>query len=295
MTKASVAVLGLGFMGSAMAERLAALGYRVIVWNRTKSKAEKISSQLGVKVAGSVAEALGEVDAAISMVADDEALYSIVTQVPRVDGLIFINSSTITPMASLRVAEYLESRGACYVEAPVIGGPNAARKGDLVILVAGRAPCVSRARGILGDLASEVIELGDSHPTAQALKLAFNSLLIGTLGLLSEVLALVRSYEIDASLLKKILSKTVFKDVANKYLDRLLASEWPTSFRLRLASKDLNYARLAAWNKGVPMLITSVIAELFKAAEASGLGDQDYSRVYRYLEGMLKAGRDKEG
>lgn len=291
---ARVAVLGTGLMGSAAAERLASKGFEVILWNRTRSKAEGLAGRIGARVAGSVEEALDRAEYSIAFLADDDALMGVAARVGRVDGLVFVNSSTVTPQASSRVSEYLEGRGACYVEAPVLGGPKAVREGRLIVIEAGRDHCKRLAHPVVSALAERVVDAGEDPARAQALKLAFNQLLIGSLAILSEALAMVESYGLGVDKLREVYEGTVFEALASKYLERLASEEWPTSFRLALASKDLDYARRAAWAAGLPAPVTSAAAELFKLAAHSGLADSDYSRIFQFLRG-LKRGPGERG
>ncbi len=280
-----VAVLGAGLMGSAAAERLASEGFSVIVWSRTRGKAESLAERLGVEAAPSVERALDEAEAAIAFLADDEALISVASQVNRADGLVFVDSSTVTPETASRVGEYLEGRGACYVEAPVLGGPRVVREGRLTVIAAGRGLCKRMAAPLLGALAARVVDAGEDPRVAQALKLAYNQVLISSLALLSEALATARSYGASLDLLESVFEGTALEGLAAKYLRRLAADEWPTSFRLELAAKDLDYARRAAWARGLAAPVTSAAAEVFKLAARWGLGDGDYSRVRFFIEG----------
>ncbi|MEB2836987.1 MAG: NAD(P)-dependent oxidoreductase [Desulfurococcales archaeon] len=280
---ARVAVLGAGLMGSAAVERLASQGFEVVVWNRTRSKAEEAAGRAGARVAGSVEEAVSNAEAAIAFLADDEALMSVAARIGRADGLVFIDSSTVTPEAASRVAEYLEGRGACYVEAPVLGGPNAVREGRLVVIEAGRGHCKRLARPYIEALAERVVDAGEDPRVAQALKLAFNQLLISSLAVLSEAMAMAQAHGAPLEALEEVYRGTVFEALASKYLKRLASPEWPTSFRIELAAKDLDYARRAAWSRGLAAPVTSAAAEAFKLAAHSGLAGRDYSRIYWFI------------
>ncbi len=282
-----MAVIGAGLMGSAAAERLRDAGFEVIVWNRTRERAEELARGLGVGFAPTLEEALDSAEAAIAFVADDEALISVASKVGRADGLVFIDSSTVTPETAARVAEYLEGRGACYVEAPVLGGPRVVREGKLVIIEAGRSVCKRLAQPVIQALASRIIDAGEDPRVAQALKLAYNQVLIGGLAILSEALNMAEAYGANIELLREVYRGTALEGLAAKYLERLAADEWPASFRLHLAAKDLDYARRAAWARGLASPVTAAAAEAFKLAASVGLGGEDYSRIRRFLAGRL--------
>jgi 3-hydroxyisobutyrate dehydrogenase len=284
-----VAVLGTGLMGSAAAERLAGQGFQVILWNRTPEKARGLAARLGAEVAGSVEEAVEGAEAALAFLADDEALMSVASRVPRSDGLVFVDSSTVTPETAARVAEYLGGRGACYVEAPVLGGPRVVRAGRLIVIEAGRPVCKRLAAPLIGALAERVIDVGDDPRLAQALKLAYNEVLIASLAALAEALNTAEAYGASVEQLLEVFRGTALEGLAAKYLERLAAPEWPTSFRIELAAKDLDYARRAAWARSLAAPIAAAAAEAFKLAASSGLAGSDYSRIRLFLRGLYNA------
>jgi len=277
-----VAVLGAGFMGSAAAERLTSRGFRVIIWNRTKSRAVEVASSVGAEAADTVSEALSKASHAIAFLSDDDALISVASQMGRSDGLVFINSSTITPKTSTALRDHMSRLGACYVEAPVVGGPSAVRRGGVIALVAGDGHCVEQASPVIDAISSKVIRLGRVGE-ASALKLAYNNLLMATLASLSESLVLARLYGVPEEKFEELVYSTSFSEVARRYLDRITGRDRVVSFRLRLAAKDAYYASQALNSAGAPSFIASQVSQLFRAASQK-YGDSDYSRIYEFLE-----------
>ncbi len=277
-----VAVLGTGLMGSAMAERLSATGHEVLLWNRTREKAERLANAIGAKLFQSPWKASEGADITVAFVADDKALLSIASEFRRADGLVFINSSTTTPMTSEYVANYMYNLGICYLEAPVIGGANDIRQGKALFLVSGDEGCARRASGLLSS-AGEAYYVSNKPGTALALKLAYNALLITTVGVLSEALALSEAYGVSWNQLLDVLNRTAFAAVGQRYLPRVVDPSSPTHFRLALAAKDLEYASRAAFETNVSLNIVGAAARLFKHADAAGLGDLDYTRVIDFV------------
>ena len=282
--KIRVAILGAGRMGRAAARRLADLGFELILWNRTRDKAEKLASELGAVVAGSPGEAVQSANVATLFLADDEALYSVLTNIRRMDGLVVINMGTHTPRASKYAQNYVESNGGCYVESPVVAGPRPLSEGRAVLIVACRQYCYPLAKPVLEALGGEaIIYLGKTAPQAQALKLAFNSLLITTVTSLAESLRLAEAYGIQKDVFKKLLSHTVFRDLAKKYVDRMTRPpDEPASFTARLATKDLEYAENAGYDVNVPLPL--VMAALLSYMKIPNNGrESDYTRIYHFL------------
>ncbi len=277
-----VAVLGVGTMGSAMASRLAGQGFEVLIWNRTREKAEALARSIGAQVSPSPWSAAERADAVLAFLSDDNALLGVVADMRRADGLVFVNSSTVTPNASRAAAEHLSGLGVCYVEAPVVGGAGDIKQGRALFLVSGEKSCVRTASHVLLT-AGDVLEVGETIGSAMALKLAYNAVLISTIGVLSEAVALSELYGVSPSLLQEVMRRTAFSEVANKYLPRILDPSAPVHFKLSLAAKDLEYAKRAAFDAGAALPIVSAASSLFKQADFHGLGGSDYTRVSDFL------------
>ena len=279
-----VAVLGAGRMGSAAAERLAQAGFEVIVWSRTREKALRAAEAAGGRAAGSVEEAVGQAEYAVSFLADDEAVMWVAARVPRSDGLVYLEMSTITPEAARAVAGHLESKGVCYVQAPVLGGPGRVREGRLIVLLAGRRQCKALASPLLQALAEHTVDLGEDYGAAAALKLAYNNLLLTAVAALSESLALAEAYGVGYEVFRDLLSRTVFSGLAARHLERVAHGRREPTFTTELAAKDLDYARRAAWRAGLAAPVASAAAEAYKlAALLGGAGDDYASAYYRRL------------
>ncbi len=283
-----VAVLGVGTMGSAMASRLAGQGFEVYLWNRTREKAESLARSIGAQVHPSPWSAAERADAAIAFVSDDNALLGVVADMRRADGLLFIDSSTVTPVASRAASQHLSALGICYAEAPVIGGAGDIRQGKAIFLASGDRSCLRTASRVLS-AAGEMLEVGEEIGSAMALKLAYNAILISTVGVLGEALALAELYGVSPTLLHQVLGRTAFSEVANKYLPRILDPSAPVHFKLSLAAKDLEYAKRAAFDAGGSLPIVSAASSLFKQADFHGLGGLDYTKVSEFLRPRRRA------
>ncbi|BAA79733.2 putative dehydrogenase [Aeropyrum pernix K1] len=277
-----VAVVGAGRMGSGAARRLASRGYRVVVWSRSWEKAERLAREAGLEAARSLVDALAESEAAIAFVSDDDALLNVVSQVRRSDGLIFVNSATTTPRASVSAARYLEGLGVQYVEAPVIGGPGALERGEAIVLAAAPRSALAPAVPLLSEL-GELVKVGESYGMAAAMKLAFNNLLLTTLVGLGESLLILDAYGVDKTLFSSILERTVFSGLAGKYFERAVSKPKPT-FTVSLAEKDARYAFQALADRGYPRLVSQAVSNVYAMLSHMGFGDEDYVGVYRLLK-----------
>ena len=291
--RARIAIIGTGLMGSGVAKRLSSQGFDLTLWNRTREKAEHLASAIGARIAGSPHEAVEGAEVAIAFLADDEALIQVASSLKRADGLVFINASTTTPRANAYTSSYMEGLGACFLEGPVVGGPEAASRGDLISIVAGRDSCFKRAIHVINSYSKKVIYLGDEIGKASALKLAFNSVLITTQALLAEAMRLVDAYGVSHEDFKTLLGETVFREVSGKYYDRMLSDEWPVGFRLSMAAKDLEYARRAAFDAGFSPATISVAGSIYSLA-AQVMGQEDYSRIYQFLKRLSRGSKPGE-
>ncbi|MGC9047064.1 MAG: NAD(P)-dependent oxidoreductase [Caldisphaera sp.] len=284
MKKLKVAILGTGLMGSSAAKKLAEGGFSIILWNRTIEKAKELSNKIkNSETQNSPWNAVENADVAITFVSDDNAFLNIISQMKRADGLLFINSSTITPNLSIIASQQLKDLGMCYVEAPIIGGPKNLEEGNATFMVAGEKHCIRFSRGLLSTMGS-VIELGDEQYKAIVSKLAYNSILISSISILSESIALLESYGIEKEKIKEITKNTAFSSIIDKYFDRIVNKNSPMHFKLSLAAKDLEYASRAAYDAGLAMPTINAASQIFKQAELHGLGNKDYTRIYDFIK-----------
>ncbi len=281
MQMPKVAILGTGLMGTAAAYRLSSMGYSITLWNRTWDKAERLAREIKARAVKDLASAIGEVDYAISFLLDDDAFLSVVSRMPRADGLILVNSSTITPMASKAAWARLQGLGICYVEAPVIGNPSRLRNGEAFAITAGEEHCIRRSMPLLRDLFIHTIHAGDIG-AGMALKLSYNLLHMGSILLLAESRMLAESYGVEDEVFRELIENTVFRMLSERYLDRVKGGG-ALSARLEVAAKDLTYASIAGWDKRLPLPLTGTASQVYRLALSAGCGDIDYARTIDIL------------
>ncbi len=278
-----VAFIGLGNMGSHMARHLLRAGHDVTVWNRTLSKAEELRSQ-GAKVAKSPAEAAKEVEAVITMLADDAAVESavlhpggVVESLPQ--NAAHISMSTISVGLSKKLAEEHGKRGQKYITAPVFGRPEAAEAGKLFVVVAGDPATAERYRPLLETLGQRVFVMGDKPEMANVVKLSGNFLIASVIECLGEAIALTRKYGIDPHQYVEFLTNSLFAAPVYKTYGGLIADEkyQPAGFKIRLGLKDLKLALAAAESVDAPLPVASMIRDHLLTAIARGMDEMDWS------------------
>ncbi|MDP2479927.1 MAG: NAD(P)-dependent oxidoreductase [Candidatus Palauibacterales bacterium] len=282
-----IAFLGLGRMGLPMASNLLAAGHDVVVYNRTRSRAEPLESE-GARVAGSPAEAAEDVELLVTMLADDAAVEHTVLGASGAlatlpEGSIHLSMSTISTALSRRLGREHAAAGQAYVAAPVFGRPEAAASAELWVLAAGAPEAIDRARPVMEALGQGVIELGEEPETANLVKVAGNFLLSSMLEGLAEAFALVRKNGVDPELFLEIVNGRLFRSPIYEGYGGLIArgSYEPAGFALKLGLKDTRLVLAAADESEVPMPAASVVRDRYLTGMARGLGELDWSGLGR--------------
>lgn len=272
-------------MGYPIARKLLSSGYRVVVWNRTRERALPLADE-GAVVVGSLTELAERSKLVLVTVADDSASESVIEQATSAGkGLDVVNHSTVTPMHSQRAYATCRARGSRYLALPVMGGPTEAERGELLGMAGGDREVLDRWAEVIGRYVKEVVFIGSAEAAA-AMKLAINSVYFSSMVSLAEALLLAEEWGAAYEKFREVAEKLWIKVVFDRYAGRILEEKQPVRFRLKLAAKDMLYALLAGAEKGQPLPHTAAIAQLFlEAATIGGLGEEDYTRVYRYLRG----------
>ena len=276
----TVAVIGLGAMGSRFARRFLAAGHEVIVWNRTLEKAAELV-ELGAASAGSPADAARRADALITIVADPAALRA-VTDGP--DGIAggadssttVIEMSTVGLAAVRWLASALPSETGL-LDAPVLGSLSEAEEGTLQVFVGGPASLAERWTPLLSALGSP-IHVGPLGSGASA-KLVANATLFGTLALLGEVVALADGLGLARNVTFEVLAATPLAGPAERRRPSIEEGDYPRRFALALARKDSELIIEAAREAGVDVRALEAARAWLADAEGAGFGDLDYSTV----------------
>jgi 3-hydroxyisobutyrate dehydrogenase-like beta-hydroxyacid dehydrogenase len=259
-----VAVLGLGAMGSRIARRLLDAGNDVIVWNRTAARAEGFP-----RVASSAAEAAGEADVTITMLANPDALRAVTGDIhPR----LLIEMSTVGPDAVRELAERME-----VIDAPVLGSRSEAEDGTLHVFVGATPEQYAQWSPVLAPLGT-THHVGPLGAGASA-KLVANSTLIGTIGVLGEALRLAERLGLSRDAAFEVLGVSPLAAQAERRRAALEANDFPPRFPRGLARKDADLVGAAAPDLRVAQAARSWLVD----ADDAGWGDRDYSAVLAWL------------
>ena len=274
----AIAVVGLGAMGSRIAERLIGAGHELVVWNRTREKGERLAAH-GAAIATSPADAAARVELAITMVRDAEALRAVVTGERGIAAgapPTLIDMSTVGPRAIAWLASAVGEQTAV-LDAPVLGSLSEAESGSLTVFVGGAEPLVSRWTPVLRALGTPV-HIGPLGSGAAA-KLVANSTLFGTITVLGEALALADALGLPRDKAFEILAATPIAAQAERRRPALDSGEYPPRFSLSLARKDAELVADAAASAGVDLRVAAAALTWLADAEENGHGDEDYAAV----------------
>lgn len=262
----TIAVIGLGAMGSRIAGRLLDAGYEVVVWNRSADKTKPLVER-GASAAGSPADAATRAEAVITMVTDPAALESVLAEVA--ESTSVIQMSTVGPAAVKRVA----SRFSELLDAPVLGSIAEAESGFLKIFVGGSDDLVERWKPLLTIL-GQSMHVGPVG-AGSAAKLVANATLVGTTGLLGESLLLGERLGLPRDVVFDVLAATPLAAPAERRRPALESGDYSPRFALSLARKDADLIMEAASD----LRLVAAMREWLAEAEAAGLGAEDHAAV----------------
>ena len=281
----TVAIVGTGRMGSAMARSLARAGHEVIVQNRTRSSCEALAGEIRARVVDTPAEAAAAADVAITMLADDTAVRSVFTGPDGLvegahEGGVLIDMSTVLPDTIRLLAEAVRATGSGILDAPVSGSVSLAEAGTLTLMVGGEAADLERARPVLESLAKTIFHLGPLGAGA-GMKLAVNAVIFGLNGALAEGLVLAEAAGVDRAVAYDVIAAGA---AGAPYLGYKRAQfvdpeTAPVAFTLALTEKDLRLITQTAEALGQPLPQTAVNLELIRAASTEGRAGRDFAAV----------------
>jgi 3-hydroxyisobutyrate dehydrogenase len=285
-----VGLVGLGRMGSAIAQRLGVRGCEVIGWDQnSKAMAAQGNRVHAVESPRAVAESA---DVILSIITEDRGVRRVFTGADgflaaNVAGKLFIEMSTLQPATHRELAPRVAVRGARLIDSPVLGSIPTVREGKLVALVGGEADDVARARCVLDHLTRRVAHIGPNGAGC-AMKLAVNLGMAVYLQALAESLALGTSEGLGIDQMLDIFSDAVTATPWLKGKLPVLKGE-PSDITLdiRTMRKDVLSAIATGARNGVAMPATSGALASLAAAVAGGWGEKDLAEVPRFFRDFM--------
>ena len=286
MTK--IGIIGTGMLGEAVGLHLLDSKYEVTVYNRTKDKVENLVKHGAVAVE-SPKDVAGKSDIVITVVKDASAVSDVAFGNDgiihgRHDGLTVADMSTINPNSAKEISQKFSDSGVSFLEIPVMGGPNVAIDGKLVMMISGNEKTYEKFSDVFDTIAEKTFFLGESG-TAHSIKLAMN-LQIAMLALsLSEGITLTRKAGFDPEIFLKILNSTYFKTgMSEKKAYRMIKDNFEPTFTLQNLKKDLDTINEAAESFNVELSMSKMASKVYQNAMDAGFSDIDYTGILAYLK-----------
>jgi 3-hydroxyisobutyrate dehydrogenase-like beta-hydroxyacid dehydrogenase len=281
-----IGFIGLGKMGSGMARNLLQAGHELVVYNRSREKAEAIAAQ-GARVADSPMAAAREAEAVVTMLADDRALEEVVFGDNGIvaglrAGCVHVSSSTISTALARRLTAVHSARKQSYLSVPVFGRPDAAEAKKLLVVAGGEADLIERCRPIFDAIGRQTFVAGGEPWQANAVKLCGNFMIASMLEAFGEAFATLRKAGVDPHTFLEVMNALFASPVYANY-GKIIADEKfePAGFALKLGFKDVRLALATGEECASPMPFASVIRDHFISAIAHGQSELDWSSIAR--------------
>ncbi len=281
-SKTPIGLLGTGLMGSAIAQRLQALGQPLQVYNRTLAKTQPLAD-LGISVAESLEVLLDQAEILLLMLSDAAAIETTLLVEPqrsRLLGKTVIQMGTIAPDQSLAIASQVTAAGGQYLEAPVLGSIPEARSGQLILMVGSSPEQFAQVQPLLQNLGPAPRSIGPVG-SAMALKLALNQLIAAETSAFALSLRLVQAQNVPVEAFMDILrDSALYAPTFDKKLSRMVDHQYANpNFPTKHLLKDVRLFLQAAQGAGLQAESLAGIETLLERAIAQDLGDQDYSAL----------------
>jgi len=286
MTK--IGIVGTGMLGEAVGLHLIDVGYDVIVYNRTIEKTKKLKEK-GARIVDSPKQVAEYSDLVITIVKDADAVREVVFGDAGImdgkhDGMCIADMSTVNPNSTKEISKKVRKNQIDYMEIPVMGGPNVAINGKLVIMASGQKEVFEKFKTIFESIAEQTFYLGETG-TAHSIKLAMN-LQIAMLALsLSEGITLTKKAGFDPEIFLKILNSTYFKTgMSEGKAHKMINDSVEPTFTLANLKKDLDTINDTAKSFDAELPMAKIARKIYTDATSAGFGNIDYTGIISYIK-----------
>lgn len=286
----TIGFIGLGIMGRPMAQNLLKAGFSLVVQNRHQAVTDEFVAA-GASASYRPRDIAAACDVVITMLPGtaevEEVLFGTAGLIEGAHaGLIVIDMSTISPVATRTFADRLAERNIAMLDAPVSGGDKGAIAGTLSIMVGGDEEIFKRCLPIFEALGKTIVHVGESG-AGQIVK-ACNQIVVAlTIEAVSEALVLGSKAGVDPAKILQVLGGGL---AANRVIElrgaSMLAHDFTPGGRLRFHHKDLGFVLETARKFGVSLPVTALVDQMFAVLETRGRGDLDHTALLTYLEDL---------
>jgi 2-hydroxy-3-oxopropionate reductase len=292
MANPPIGFIGLGIMGKPMAQNLMKAGYSLVVHNRSRGAVDELSKE-GAQAARNSGGVAARSEILITMLPDSPDVELVYTGENGVfagakPGMLLIDMSSISPVVARKLAGEAEKRGLDMIDAPVSGGEAGAISATLSIMIGGKVAAVERAMPIFQALGNNIVHVGDAG-AGQVTKAA-NQMVVGTtIAIVSEALVLAAKAGVDpAKVRQALLGGFAQSKVLDAHGQKMLDRNFKPGFRIRLHEKDMKIALATGSEYGVPLMVSSQVAQTMTAMKSMGNGDLDHSGLVRFVEQLAQ-------
>jgi 2-hydroxy-3-oxopropionate reductase len=285
-----IGFIGLGVMGKPMAKNLIKKGHALVVHSRSRGPVDDVVAA-GATAATTPAEVARLSSMVITMLPDTSDVELVLAGPDGVvsglrPGTVVIDMSSISPVATRRLAGLVAERGGVMLDAPVSGGEIGAVNATLSIMVGGNAAAFARAQPILAGMGNpeRIVHIGAEPGSGQICKICNQMAIGGTLAAVGEAFALARKAGVDPARVRQaLLGGFAASRVLEVHGERMLTGNYAPGFRTRLYQKDLRIANEAAAAHGVAVPATALVTELVNALMAAGGGELDNAAIAKVI------------
>ena len=293
-----VGFVGLGLMGAPMARNLMEAGHELVLYNRSRDKAEELARPGDAKVADSPREVARESAITITMLPGPPEVEEVIAGEQGLlegarEGSLIVDMSTSSPILAQELTRIARNRQVGMLDAPVSGADVGAREGTLSIMVGGEGEHFERAKALFDVMGEKVVHVGPPG-TGQVVK-ACNQIVVAlTIEAVSEALVLGAKAEVDPGKVLDVLSGGL---AANKVMEikreKLLSHDFTPGGKVAFHRKDLTIALEASRRYGVPLPVTGLVDQMFGSLVATGRGGWDHSSLITLIEDWAGYPRDQ--
>jgi 3-hydroxyisobutyrate dehydrogenase len=291
---ARVAFIGLGVMGYPMAGHLARAGHHVVVFNRTRSRAEAWVKEFGGRSAATPAEAASDAEFVLACVGRDTDVREVTLGENGAfgamgRGAVFVDHTTASAGLARELAEAARARGFDFIDAPVSGGEQGAKNGQLTIMCGGDAHAYARTEPVLQIYAKQCRRMGEAG-AGQLTKMVNQICIAGTVQGLSESLSFALAAGLDAEAVISVISKGAAQSwqMENRY-KTMLANHFEHGFAVEWMRKDLGILLEEARRNGASLPVAALVDQFYADVENMGGKRWDTSSLFARLEFLRKA------
>jgi len=288
MVDTKIGIIGAGMLGNALGLHLLDLDFNLTVFNRTKEKTKELEKK-GAKVVDTPRQVAENSDLVIIIVKNAQAVKEVAFEKNGIvegkhEGLTVADMSTINPLESKNISKKFLDFGIIKLDVPVMGGPNVAITGDLVLMASGDKETFEKFKYIFKKIAIKVFFLGET-PAAHSVKLAMNLQITMLAIALSEGITLVKSANIDPKIFLEILNSTYFKTgMSQNKAYKMIQGNFDATFTLENLKKDISTITETAKSFGIKLPMTTKAEEMYENAVNEGFGNLDYTGILAYIK-----------